>query len=77
MNTSAAKTATAFLKENATKRLAKEADKLVAAGTHTWIWDPQFDDVIGLVKKGTNHAEIVIYVADNDFECDGDFEVSF
>ncbi len=58
----------------ANKRTNKRARKLVEAGTHGWAWDPQVDGVVGLLRRGTNRADIVVYLDDDDFETSDDFE---
>jgi hypothetical protein len=51
-----------------------KAERAVADGTHEWVWDPEVREVVGLIRKGTNRADIVIYLDALDGE--GDFEVS-
>jgi hypothetical protein len=70
----AADVAVPLLAELADKRTNAKAAKAVTAGTHEWVWDPYVADVVGLVRTGSNRADIVVYVKDNDFEVSLDFD---
>ncbi len=65
------KTAQEIFKAQADETLVAAAEALVAAGSATWIMDPEVDDVAGLVKvhRGmlTNEAYVVVY-PDGDWE---------
>jgi hypothetical protein len=50
--------------------VVKAADEKVASGEASWQLDPQVEGVVGLVLNGTNRALVVVYVKDQDFECD-------
>jgi len=54
--------------------LIQRADEAVAAHTHVWVWDPQVDHVVGLIRKNTNRADIIVYVEDDDFEVSDDWD---
>jgi len=69
--------------QEAVKVLAVEAEPwvstlaaaLVAGGTHQWIFDPQVDGPIGLVRTGTTYALVIVYPGERpDFECSDEFE---
>lgn len=66
----ATEVAAKILSEIAAPIVLEKAEQAVADGTHSWVFDPSVDGVLGLIKNNTNQAVIVVYVNDEDFECD-------
>ena len=74
-DSSARSCALSVLEGFASQRLLNKAASCEVARTHVWTWDPYVPDVVGLVRtNNTNHADIIVYLRDDDFEVDGDFE---
>lgn len=51
------------LVEQAEPAVADRAALLAATGQATWVWDPEHEGVLGLVKPGTWRALVVVYLA--------------
>lgn len=67
---SAADAALSVLDGLADPSFLAELDLAVAAGAR-WIFDPQHDDVVGLLHPGSDvDALVVVYLAEEDFETD-------
>ena len=70
------------LNENAQSDVVKAAADAVEGGTHRWAWDPQNSSVIGLLRVGTNTADVLIWLASpvgaacDDFELCDDFDAA-
>jgi hypothetical protein len=66
--------ALSLLEGMASDALVAAAKRAVADGTHTWQQDPVFEG-IGLIRVGTNTADVIVYPAGLTFDV-ADFEVS-
>ena len=65
--------ATETFAEMADSRIVKKVQDLIDSGKAEWIYDPQVDGVLGLVKVGDpTCALVVLYTDPLDFECAGD-----
>lgn len=62
-----------LLGEIADPAVLDHAQKAVADGTHEWRIDPDVENVFGLLRVGTNQADIVVYGTHPD---GADFELS-
>lgn len=51
-----------LLHEDAIPEVMEVADELVDAGQAEWIYDPDAERVVGLVRTGTNKAFVVVYL---------------
>lgn len=65
----------ALLAAEAEPRVLAALDAAEAAGEATWQHDPFIPGVVGLVRPD-NSALAVVYVAEADFELDGDVEAA-
>ena len=69
--------AMAALEIEASTEFLEALKKFRAANETTWVFDPEVEDVVGLVDaaRDSNHAYMVVYLANTDrlfadFECD-------
>lgn len=69
----ASKAALRVLEDLADQSVVDRAAKLVADGTHLWVFDPEVPGVAGLTRVGTRTADLLVYIADEDFEESSDF----
>lgn len=70
----ASETATSVLATAATPEFNALCARAVEAGCR-WVWDPEVDNVVGLVRPDSaRRAYVVVYVLEDDFESDADFE---
>jgi len=57
-----------ILATGASEQVVEAAFRLVEEGKGEWRLDPEFENVVGLVKPGTRNAWIVVYISMEDFE---------
>lgn len=64
-----------YLREEASPEVTEKAARLVLEGKAQWVFDPQVDGVVGLVRPDEpNRAFIVVWYTDGDFEISLDFD---
>ncbi|KYH43241.1 hypothetical protein [Branchiibius sp. NY16-3462-2] len=56
------------LNETAVPAFVRKVEDFEQTHDYMWIFDPDVDNVVGLVKRGTNRAEVVVYLDRKDFE---------
>lgn len=62
-----------ILHEEVAPEVTERVVEIIHTGTARWIWDPNVENVAGLVKGGTDYALMVVYVEARDFEVSLDF----